>query len=198
MSSDFLKLLIGSKTRCKVLRLFLFNPHVEFYVRELQSLLGEDLTAIRREIAKLYDHSLLRKVSRGNRLYYQVNANHSFYKPLYDLIIASDGKSGYFVDLLSSKFSLESSSEILDGVIMYGEDDDLWSCSQLRFLFIGTVSEEGVESLISNVKESLNVDVDVMLMSRVEYDEMLLLDSSDLDVVFAGSMVEILRKGIFV
>lgn len=45
--------LFGSKTRLKLLQLFLANPGKSFYVRELARLIGVQLNAVRREIMNL-------------------------------------------------------------------------------------------------------------------------------------------------
>ena len=43
--------LFGSKTRVKLLALFLTHPNESFYVREITRRLGEQINSIRRELA---------------------------------------------------------------------------------------------------------------------------------------------------
>ena len=45
--------LFGSKTRVKLLHLFLNNPGKAFYVREITRLVDEQINSVRRELANI-------------------------------------------------------------------------------------------------------------------------------------------------
>ena len=45
--------LFGSKTRVKLLGLFMNNPERSFYVREITRNIGEQINSVRRELANL-------------------------------------------------------------------------------------------------------------------------------------------------
>ncbi|MEE8402599.1 MAG: hypothetical protein V3R93_02485, partial [Candidatus Hydrothermarchaeaceae archaeon] len=61
--------LIGSKSRVKVLTLFLLNPGKRFYVREVERLTGENINSIRRELKNLESMGLLKSEKAGNLKY---------------------------------------------------------------------------------------------------------------------------------
>ena len=50
--------LFGSKTRVKLLQLFLANPGRSFYVRELTRKIDEQINSVRRELSNLMELSL--------------------------------------------------------------------------------------------------------------------------------------------
>jgi predicted transcriptional regulator len=74
--------LFGSKTRVKLLSLFLNNPNRPFYVREITRKVDEQINSVRRELSNLLSIGIVRSDSSNNRLYYEVNADYQFYAPL--------------------------------------------------------------------------------------------------------------------
>nr|QNO52415.1 hypothetical protein IAKEDICC_00037 [Methanosarcinales archaeon ANME-1 ERB6] len=65
-----LQKLFTSKTRVKLLTLFMMNPKREMYVREIARNTEENLNTIRRELANLEGIGLLKSERRGNLKYY--------------------------------------------------------------------------------------------------------------------------------
>jgi hypothetical protein len=86
--------LFGSKTRVKLLQLFYNNPNRSFYVREITRKIDEQINSVRRELANLLNVGIISSETTNNRLYYEVNQNYEFYKPLIAIFgataIASD------------------------------------------------------------------------------------------------------------
>jgi DNA-binding transcriptional ArsR family regulator len=81
-----LESILGSKTRTKLLTLFLLNPEQEFYVRELTRRLNERINSVRRELLNLTRLGLLVSRSRDKRRYYSINKNFIIFKELKALI----------------------------------------------------------------------------------------------------------------
>ena len=48
-----LKAIFGSKTRINILKLFVFNPKKEYYVREIERLIKTSFDLVRRELIHL-------------------------------------------------------------------------------------------------------------------------------------------------
>jgi hypothetical protein len=65
--------LFGSKTRVKLLHLFLDNPDRSFYVREITRKIDEQINSVRRELSNLLEVGIIQSDSSNNKLYYQVN-----------------------------------------------------------------------------------------------------------------------------
>ena len=74
--------LFGSKTRVKLLHLFLNNPGKAFYVREITRLIDEQINSVRRELANMMAVSVVVSDSVDNKLYYEVNQQYEYYEPL--------------------------------------------------------------------------------------------------------------------
>lgn len=81
----FMEQLFGSKTRVKLLRLFLSNPNRSFYVREITRKIEEQINSVRRELANLLSLGIITSDSTNNKLYYEVNQKWEQYAPLREL-----------------------------------------------------------------------------------------------------------------
>ena len=101
--------LFGSKTRVKLLQLFLANPGRSFYVRELTRKIDEQINSVRRELSNLMGIGIITSDSANNKLYYEVSASQKdFLKRLlatgaFDVIITSGrlvGQQGAEIDLI--------------------------------------------------------------------------------------------------
>lgn len=74
--------LFGSKTRVKLLHLFLNNPGKSFYVREITRLIDEQINSVRRELSNMMDVGIVSSETHDNKLYYEVNQRYEYYVPL--------------------------------------------------------------------------------------------------------------------
>lgn len=73
--------LFGSKTRVKLLHLFLNNPSKAFYVREITRLIDEQINSVRRELSNLLGAGVITSDTSDNKLYYEINQHYEFYLP---------------------------------------------------------------------------------------------------------------------
>lgn len=78
--------LFPSKTRIRLLRLFIKNPHKKYYLREISKLFGESLTPIRRELLNLKKVGFLRRSQVANLIYYDVNSDFLLYQELKSIV----------------------------------------------------------------------------------------------------------------
>lgn len=74
--------LFGSKTRVKLLHLFLNNPGKSFYVREITRLVDEQINSVRRELSNMLNVGIITNDNSDNKLYYSVNQRYEHYLPL--------------------------------------------------------------------------------------------------------------------
>lgn len=74
--------LFGSKTRVKLLQLFMSNPNRSFYVREITRKVEEQINSVRRELANLLSIGVITSDTSNNRLYYEVNQKFAHFEAL--------------------------------------------------------------------------------------------------------------------
>lgn len=74
--------LFGSKTRVKLLNLFLTNPDKSFYVREITRLIDEQVNSVRRELKNLEEFKIVKSTTEDRKLFYGINQRFKYYIPL--------------------------------------------------------------------------------------------------------------------
>lgn len=74
--------LFGSKTRVKLLKLFMSNPNRSFYVREITRKIEEQINSVRRELSNLLSMGIITSDSTNNKLYYEVNQGYEHFDAL--------------------------------------------------------------------------------------------------------------------
>ncbi len=98
-----LKDLITSKTRVKLLSLFLDNQSEMYHVREIVRRVSEEINAVRRELILLEKKGVLSREPRANRVYYYLDKNYPYY---YDLLRLHAKSNGLGFDIIKNKVKL--------------------------------------------------------------------------------------------
>lgn len=89
-----LKDLFISKTRVKLLQMFLSNPGRIFYVRELVRAVGEQINAVRAELARMERAGMVTSEMRANRKFYGFRKDYVYFDELTRLVSKSTGLGG--------------------------------------------------------------------------------------------------------
>ena len=119
--------LFGSKTRVKLLSLFLNNPGRAFYVRELTREIGEQINSVRRELTNLVNVGVIRGDTVDNKVYYEADTAYQFYESLRTMFsnvdaVASDNKVS--PNIWAKKFDAIDGVRVVlfAGKLVYGSD----------------------------------------------------------------------------
>ena len=116
--------LITSKTRSKLLTIFLTNPKSRFFMRELARKTGEYINSVRQELNKLEEMGLINSQNIANLKYYSINKNYVIYNELRNIIIKTNPQMRIIsqtLEALKQKFGKELSSVILFGSLARNE-----------------------------------------------------------------------------
>lgn len=153
--------LFGSKTRTRLLPLFLFNPQREFYVRELTRKLSERINSIRRELDNLSKLNLLTSRFRDKRRYYKLNANFILIKELKALVSRA-------IAWPQEKLAREIKRlGRLKFVCLSGFFTQ--SPSRCDLLLVGSVSRNRLERFIKKLEQEQNHEINYTVMSEAEF-----------------------------
>ena len=160
--------LFGSKTRVKLLHLFLNNPGKAFYVREITRLIDEQINSVRRELSNMLDIGIITSSNADNKLYYEVNQRYSYYVPFRAIFADGRMESSSNVSSHESVWT-ESIKELPDlrlaiaaGVLVKG------SASSVDLLLVGDVPLQKVRSVIKGIEQSEGRELNYTIIS---YDE---------------------------
>ena len=83
--------LITSKSRVKLLTVFLTNPKDMLHVRECVRRTGDEINAVRRELQFLQKKGILEREQRANRVYYMLDKSYPFYFDLLEIGVKTIG-----------------------------------------------------------------------------------------------------------
>lgn len=152
--------LIISRVRVKMLSLFLNNPAMIYHVREVVRQVGEEINAVRRELAHLEKAGMLAKEQRANRLFYRFRKEYPLYFELMELV----GKtSGLGWDIVKNKTKLgKIKFAMLSGRFLRGLPHK--SGSDVDLLIVGSVvlQELGAFVKAEEVKKERELNYTVM------------------------------------
>lgn len=148
--------LFGSKTRVKLLHLFLNHPGQSFYVREITRIIDEQINSVRRELSNMLAVGVITSDSADNKLYYQVHQRYEFYSPLRAIfanepmdaskpsLSDSESVSEQYLSAISGISSLRIA--ILSGVLVKG------STSPVDVLLVGTLPAAKVKAAMGIIE----------------------------------------------
>jgi len=165
--------LFGSKTRVKLLHLFLNNPGQSFYVREITRKIDEQINSVRRELSNMLEVGIITSDSSDNKLYYQVNQRYDYYVPLRAIFADTNAEKNSVSIELNSDSNLDYRSMIqsvpgfniviFSGVLVKG------SKSSVDILFVGNVASPKVKSIVSHIEKTEGRDINYTVLPYEEF-----------------------------
>lgn len=157
--------LITSKARVKLLNVYLTNPSEMYHVRELVRRTGDEINAVRRELAYLEKKGILQKEPRANRVYYYLSKNYPFY---FDLLRLGAKTFGLGYEILKNRVKLgKLKYAMLSGKFVRGikKEPDQVDC-----LIVGTVVLPELALIIREEEKRLNTEINYTVMTEDEFD----------------------------
>src|SRR5258708_1818168 len=157
--------LITSKSRVKLLTVFLTTPSEMYHVRELVRRTEDEINAVRRELAFLEKKGLLVKEPRANRIYYSLSRSYPFY---FDLLALGAKTIGLGSEILKNKSKLGKikyvmfSGRFARRIKKNSDDVDL--------LVVGTVVLPELALLIRNEERRIGAEINYTAMTEEEFD----------------------------
>ena len=173
--SDILEHLFGSKTRVRLLRLFLDKPDRAYFVREITRRVEAQLNSVRRELDNLLQLGLLQetdnpvqaidaKPSRGalsKKKYYQANTQFPFFEELRSIVKKS---SVLLHDILLERLQERGKVDLL---IFTGKMTDV--PMQTDILIVSNIRPDTVREAIQVFEHELGREVNYTHMPLDEY-----------------------------
>ena len=163
--------LFGSKTRVKLLHLFLNNPGKAFFVREITRLVDEQINSVRRELANMMAVGVVHSESSENKLYYQVNEDYEFYTPFRAIFsdeqivsksqaIKHDSEGKEWQQLILDTSGIRAA--VAAGILVQG------SASPVDLLLVSNLSKQKLTGLVQKIE---GIEQRELNYSVLSYDE---------------------------
>ena len=155
-----------SKVRVKLIQAFLSQPTEMFYIRQLVRLIEEEINAVRRELSRMEERGLVKKESRGNRLYYFFRKDYLYYQELISLAAKTTGLGADIIKnknrLGRIKFAMLSGRFVRHMPRKSPDDIDL--------LVVGNVDLRQLTSLIRKTESTREKEINYAPMTSDEFE----------------------------
>lgn len=148
----------------KLLTLFMMNPGRALYVREIARTTGENINAVRRELANLEEIGLLTSERRGNSKYYMVNQKMPIYNELARIVLKTEGVANLLQNTL---VELGVEAAFIYGSFATGEAG---AESDIDLFIIGELNEEALIHTIRDVEKELSREINYALFTAQEFE----------------------------
>lgn len=176
--------LFGSKTRVKLLHLFLNNPEKSFYVREITRMIDEQINSVRRELANMVSVGIVQQDAIDNKLYYSVNEDYPYIKPLAAIFSDKNTEGGMgAASSVSWKDSLGRMRglrlAIISGKLVVG------SSSAVDLLLVGDdMSAVTIKNLVKKIEKDRKIEINYAVISYDDfYYRMSVKDRFIMDII---------------
>ncbi len=156
--------LITSKTRVKILNIFLSKPQEMLHVRECVRRAGEEINAVRRELIFLEKKGIFNREPRANRVYYSLSKDYPFY---YDLLKIGSKTIGLGDSILKNRAKLGKikyamfSGKFVRRIKQSSEDVDL--------IIVGTIVLPELAILVRTEETRLGTEINYTAMTEEEF-----------------------------
>ncbi|MDR1196882.1 MAG: transcriptional regulator [Candidatus Nomurabacteria bacterium] len=158
--------LFGSKTRVKLLYLFMNNPERTFYVREITRKIDEQINSVRRELSNMLNIGIIKSDSKDNKIFYGVNKSYTFYAPLRKIFTSKElsaEKEDESAVWAKRFFAVgDVKLVVFAGKLVSGFDSDV------DLLVVGNISKVKLRNLVKTIEEEQNIVISFAVMT---YDD---------------------------
>jgi hypothetical protein len=165
ITANMLRPLLISKTRAKLLSVFLNNPGKIFYVRELVRFVNEQINAVRAELSRLEKAGIVHSESRANRKFYGFKKEYIFHDELTKMIAKASGLGGDIIRERSKlgkvKFATLSTAFLRRRPV---------GPSDVDLLIVGSVVLPQLATLVKKAEDTAGREINYSLMSEDEFE----------------------------
>ncbi len=162
--------LFGSKTRVKLLHLFLSNPGRAFYVREITRKIDEQINSVRRELANMLSVGIIKSENSNNKLYYEVNQEYVHYESLRQI----------FVDTTPESKALKEVETVGDWTKRLKPLGDVWvaimagqlihgSDAEVDLILAGSINKTQAKKFVKELEEDEGKSLNYVVMTYQDF-----------------------------
>lgn len=161
-----MSLLLTTKLRKKLLAYSFTHPDENYYVRELATLIDEDVGNLSRELRKLEEEGLYRSFSKGRVKFYYLNKTYPLFKELKKIIFKTEGVEGSLRDLVSKHKGIASA-------FIYGSyaKNKEKRTSDIDLVLVGKFPRDEFTQQVRNLELKLNREINFSYYSKEEFNK---------------------------
>ena len=178
---------LRSELRRKVLTFFYVNRTARIYVRQLAAALGADSTNVSRELARMEREGLLRSEMEGRQLYYSLNREYPFLKPLFALLQGSVGVEPALKEALGKVEGIQAAW--LYGSFAKNEAD---AKSDIDVLIVGRPDAAQLAGEIRKAEQALRREINYTVLTSPKLKHRLAAGDAFVADIWNGKRIELI------
>ncbi|MBN2014434.1 MAG: nucleotidyltransferase domain-containing protein [Candidatus Altiarchaeota archaeon] len=157
--------IITSKTRVKLLTLFLTNPENEYYLRDTARKLKENTNAVRRELKNLEKAGIIKSRKQGNIRYYTADKKNPIHEELKKIILKTTAIGDEIKKELKKIGNIEQA-------FIYGSyaKNQETKKSDIDLMIIGDADQDRLSEIIRRLEDQLNREINYSTYSKKEFE----------------------------
>ena len=162
-----LEKLFSSKTRIRLLTVFLLRGDGRFYLRELVKKTGAQLRSVQVELANLTEAGILIKEISGRQTYYRIDKRCPIIPELRSIFIKTAGLS----DVLRT--ALAPLADSIDVAFVFGSfaTDRVRPDSDVDLMIVGRVTLQEIVDVLGSVEQEIGREVNPSVFPLEEFRE---------------------------
>ncbi len=161
---DLLDRLFSSRVRAKILEAFFYAPGVVMHAYQLAQSIGENYSAVWKELVNLESLGILTSHHRGNVKEYQVNDTCPIINELRSLVLKTKGLGNYLREQISALQSVDAA--FIFGSFAAGNADEK---SDVDLFIIGDIDVMQLSDWVHQSELKIKRPVNFILMNRAEW-----------------------------
>lgn len=188
-----LEQLFGSRTRNKLLYLFLEHPDQSFFVREITRAISERIHSVRRELDNLEKFGLIKSMPEGFRA---LSHQKRFYQADKNFVLFNELKSLIEKSKLLAERVISGKVKKLDGIKYLALTGQLVDSPDVPtdILLVGTVSAEQLEKFIKELEKIYRLPLKYTHLSTKEFNLRKEMTDKFLYTVLNGPKIELINR----
>jgi len=180
---------LRSDLRRKLLTFFYVNRTARVYVRQLALALGADSTNLSRELARLAQEGLLQSQVEGRQLYYSINRDYPYLKPLFALLQGSVGIEPTLKHTLASVSGIRAAW--IYGSFAKNEAD---AASDIDVLIVGKPDQTQLAAEIRKAEKTLRREINYTVLTSKELKRRLQKRDPFITDIWTGKRIELVGE----
>jgi hypothetical protein len=154
-----------SKVRIEIMKLFFLKNNSRLHIREITRITGQELNAVRRELLRLAEISLLESEKKGNRVNYFLNKEFLLYDELESIMFKCFGIGGAILESKSTLGNIDLAF-LLEPYLDKRESTQ----DELDLVIVGEVDLNRVESMVQRIQKEDGREINYTVLKKMDFD----------------------------
>lgn len=166
-----LEQLFGSKTRARLLALFLQDADESYFVRELTRKIGAQLNSVRRELKNLQQIGLVVETKKKRKKTGKLSDKKKFYTVNKEFVLFEDLKSLFSKVHILLKNSLVQEIDDKGDIDYFAFTGAFVSDSTIPtdLMIVGSIDQKALQKVVGKFEEEMSHEINYTLMPKDEF-----------------------------